>query len=417
LLRQRGVVINNIRITPDIIKDQFRSSGLSVKHFRSLFNPEDQQDVNTTEVANILAKYPQWDRSPRRLQLPAMSRESKNIPDRADHIKPACWRGNVKLKEISLQTSWNRGRRMTEEECKDLKHVLQRLDDSNGITILSPFGTLLFDVPLADDDIDESLEAPTVTTEVDNSDSRAHEKEIRVDVEDELSAELASNTENAIDKRVINSKVLIKGIEKSKARALKDFNKYRQYASSTDRLKRVQAIPRFVNTEKTHDFSPKHSLEYYTDDTNKVIVSDPISTLIRVENKFWLCLGEVNGLRVDGRSVDDISFEMLSEETVTVSYQMLGLRPATLADDPDGQHDWRTYTMGEQSFTVPGCLIQSVNPTTSKTHLSIPFYLLQSTVLVAITASLFQSLTVSNLKSVPKLAPTKEYPYRQCSGV
>ena len=30
----------------------------------------------TTEVANILAKYPQWDRSPRRLKLPAMSRES-----------------------------------------------------------------------------------------------------------------------------------------------------------------------------------------------------------------------------------------------------------------------------------------------------------------------------------------------------
>jgi len=74
------------------------------------------------------------------------------------------------------------------------------------------------------------------------------------------------------------------------------------------------------------------------------------------------------------------------------------------------------YTMGEQSFTVPGRLIQSVNPTTSKTHLSIPFYLLQSTVLVALTASLFQSLTVSDLKTVPKLAPTKEYPYRQGSG-
>jgi hypothetical protein len=107
---------------------------------------------------------------------------------------------------------------------------------------------------------------------------------------------------------------------------------------------------------------------------------------------------------------------MLAEETVTVSYQMLGLRPATLADDPDGKHDWRTYMMAERSFTVPGHLIQSVNPTTSKTHLSIPFYLLQSTVLVVLTASLFQGLTVSNLKTVPKLAPTTEYPYRKGSG-
>ena len=210
--------------------------------------------------------------------------------------------------------------------------------------------------------------------------------------------------------------MLVKGVVKPKARALREFNKYRQSASSTDRLKRVQAIPRFVNAEKPHNFGPNHSLEYHTYDTNKVIVSDPISTLIRVDNKFWLCLGEVNGLRVDGRAVDDISFEILSEETVVVSYQMLGLRPATLADDPEGQHDWRTYTISEQSFSVPGCLIQSVNPTTSKTHLSIPFYLVQSTVLVALTASLFQSLTVSNLKSVPKLAPTKEYPYRQSSG-
>jgi hypothetical protein len=557
------VVVNKVRITPDIIKDQFRSAGLSVEHIRSLFNPEDQQDVKmafdmlkdiwslsrtstnsrrgflearealwilgkllyhmvfpylcidlslseqiehlsaaahlamilyrlagkefiptnlyidlmimiknalfcvakakiddpdgefwlillgtdrleelfgilrtmvgndanldilqlvsrlsgTTEVANILAKYPQWDRSPRRLKLPSMSRESKEIPDSADHIKPAFWRGNVKVKDISLQTSWNRGRRIIEEECEDLRHILQRLDNLDDITILSPFGTFLFNVPLADDDIDESLEAPTVTSEIGDSDSRAHEANIRIEVEDALSADLvSSNTENTADKTVFNSKVLVKGIEKSKARALKEFNKYRQYASSTDRLKRVQAIPRFVNTEKTHKFGPNHSLEYHTYDTNKVIVSDPISTLIRIDNKFWLSLGEVNGLRVDGRAVDDISFEILSEETVTVSYQMLGLRPATLADDPDGQHDWRTYKMSEQSFTVPGCLIQSVNPTTSKTHLSIPFYLLQSTVLVALTASLFQSLTVSNLKAVPKLAPTKEYPYRQSSG-
>ena len=45
LLRQRGVVVNGVRITPDIIKDQFRSAGLSVEHIRSLFNPDDQQDV------------------------------------------------------------------------------------------------------------------------------------------------------------------------------------------------------------------------------------------------------------------------------------------------------------------------------------------------------------------------------------
>jgi len=248
----------------------------------------------TTEVANILAKYPHWDHSPRRLRLPAMSRESKEIPDSADHIKPASWRGNVKVKDISLQTSWNWGRWIIEEECQSLKHVLEELDNLDGVTILSPFGTLLFNVPLADDDVDESLEAPTVSSEIANSDSRAHETDMRIDVENGLAS---SNTETTPDKRVFNSKVIIKGIERSKARALKDFHKYRQHASLTDRLKHVQAIPRFVNTEKIHEFGPNHSPECHADDVDRVIVSDPISTLIHVDNKFWLCLGEVNGLR------------------------------------------------------------------------------------------------------------------------
>ena len=47
------------------------------------------------------------------------------------------------------------------------------------------------------------------------------------------------------------------------------------------------------------------------------------------------------------------------------------------------------WGMGEYSPTVLGHLIQSVNPTTSKIHLIIHFYLLQSTFVVALTASLF----------------------------
>ncbi len=114
--------------------------------------------AGTTEVSNILAKYPQWDHSPCRLKLPALSRDSKELPDSADHIKPGSWRGSVKLKDISLQTSWNHGRRMIEQECDSLKHVLLDLDKFNNVDILSPFGTLLVNASLADDDIDDSLE-------------------------------------------------------------------------------------------------------------------------------------------------------------------------------------------------------------------------------------------------------------------
>ena len=221
----------------------------------------------TTEVANILAKYPQWDCSPRRLKLPAMSHESKEIPDSADHIKPGSWQGNIKLKDVSLQTSWNRGGHIIEQEFKGLKHVLHELDNSEGIDILSPFGTLLFNIPLADDDVDESLqvEAPSSAgnSPDEGTDARTHEIDMHIDVEDEIGAELASTTETTVNQRIFNSKVLVKGVEKSKACALKDFSRYRQHASSTDRLKHVQAIPRFVDTEKMLDSSPNQSLDYH----------------------------------------------------------------------------------------------------------------------------------------------------------
>ena len=45
LLCQHGMVVNKVRITPDIIREQFRAAGLSAEHIQSLFNPEDQQDV------------------------------------------------------------------------------------------------------------------------------------------------------------------------------------------------------------------------------------------------------------------------------------------------------------------------------------------------------------------------------------
>jgi len=157
-------------------------------------------------------------------------------------------------------------------------------------------------------------------------------------------------------------------------------------------------------------------LESEVDDSQKVIVLDPIASLLRVENDFWLCIREVSGLQIDGQPFDYVSFKMLAEETIRVSYQMLGLQPATLGNDSEGRNDWRTYTMNEHSYTVPGRLVQSINPMTSKIPLTMPFYLLQSTVLVTLTASLFQSLTVSDLKSVPKFMPSKEYPYREASG-
>ena len=117
---------------------------------------------------------------------------------------------------------------MVEQECDSLTHVLLELDNLKDVDILSPFGILLIDTPLADDDIDKSLEvlveaSPNKTPNLDT-----HEIEMCVDIEDGLGAELAFLNEPVMgNQKAFDSQVLIKGTVKNKARALKDFSKYR----------------------------------------------------------------------------------------------------------------------------------------------------------------------------------------------
>jgi len=115
--------------------------------------------------------------------------------------------------------------------------------------MLTPSGTILFDVPLADDDIDKSLEFPSPPPDV--SDRSA----ANVAVTNTDSAETHAEVENALGKLsstdnaatlpqnwVIESEVLINRKMKSKAKAVADFGKYRKCAGSTDHLWQVQDI-------------------------------------------------------------------------------------------------------------------------------------------------------------------------------
>lgn len=48
LLRQKGIVVNGIRVMPDIMCDHLREAGVSANHIRAIFNPNDKQDVKLT---------------------------------------------------------------------------------------------------------------------------------------------------------------------------------------------------------------------------------------------------------------------------------------------------------------------------------------------------------------------------------
>jgi hypothetical protein len=234
---------------------------------------------------------------------------------------------------------------------------------------------------------------------------------LQVEVEDALGEIDGNEPVGQLQNQMFSNKVIFNGNLMGKARALAKYSKTRKFVSSTDRLKRVQEVGRYSQT------MDESSTVTGTDSDGEVLlITDPIATILHCENQFWLCIGEVNGLKIDGRTVGYISLNILSEDTVTVSYQILGLRRTTSDDDPKLKHDWRTCSMEEKTFVVPGWLLQPIDPVLSETHQTIHFYMLESTVLVALTASIFQNLTNSDLKKVPKFATTNEYPYRSLSG-
>lgn len=371
--------------------------------------------TGTTEVSNILAKYPQWDRAPRRLKLPALTRESKELPDTSDHIKPGSWRGNVQVKLVSLQTSWRRGRLLAQKDCPFVLSILEALE-KGGADILSPKGNLLVNSPLSMDDVDESLDSFLFKEASGNSDPSQISHQSREAVENALVAAALEDADIIQNFRPpFDRKVMINGKEVAKSRALAQYSKYRKQVGSTDRLKRVQGIDRYVQNSSATSNIPSID-NPLPPDCPVLMISDPIATLLHCDNRAWLCIGEVNGLRVDGQYAEFVPHEILPEKTVTVSYQLLGLRPATLDDDPSSLSDWRSCRIEEHSFTVPGQLIQPINPAIS-THIPhSTFYLLDSQFLVALSASLLEYLGASDIKNIPKLAVSHTFPYREGSG-
>jgi hypothetical protein len=59
---------------------------------------------------------------------------------------------------------------------------------------------------------------------------------------------------------------------------------------------RVQSVLRYIDHRELFTTeSPNNTFAPHVDDSQKIIMSDPIATLIHVENYFWLCIEEVNG--------------------------------------------------------------------------------------------------------------------------
>ncbi|KAJ6541961.1 hypothetical protein B0H10DRAFT_2244898 [Mycena sp. CBHHK59/15] len=301
--------------------------------------------TGTTEVANIFAQYPHWDHPPRRLHLPALARDSTALPNSVDHIKPGLWRGDTSVASVSPQTCWIRGRRLIEQELPALAKYFRALDTAYNVNILSPLGELIvhkdLDVDDNEDDDEQAAAAPKSSVSPDLEDA-AVDKDILDDSQAPTFSKFIT----------VGNKPL------RKTRALSLMQKYGYQAGSTDRLKRVADVQQY--SAKSDE--PSTLIE---SDSPYLLVSEPIATLVRCEEKLFVCIGEVTDMRLDSKSNDQLSLDVLQERNIAVHFHILQLIPATTEDDPDSKHDWRSTGVLRDVLISPGRLVLPVDPNLS----------------------------------------------------
>ncbi|KAJ7822071.1 hypothetical protein B0H14DRAFT_3732640 [Mycena olivaceomarginata] len=335
------------------------------------------------------------------LILPALSRDSTQLSDKADHIKPPSWCGDVAVETVTLLTSWNRGRHLVEDEFSSLTDAFRSLDAASNINILAPLGTLLVHVELDPDDNENDDEPVALvggsSLSTDLEDAVVDEEVVREDTEPTAISHFIS-----VDNKPFN-----------KTRALSLMQKYRYKAVSTDRLKCVAALGWYSSQPKDQDNISEHDSAF---GSPCILVSKPIVTLVRCEEKLFVCIGEVTDIHVNGKSVDQLGLEALHEEPVVVHFQIIRTVPASTDDDPELKNDWHARGLLRDSLSAPGHLVMPIDPVLSTRTIGDPFYLFKSSVLRAFGAQLLDRVTLHLNKSIPKFEPTDSFPYREALG-
>lgn len=194
-----------------------------------------------------------------------------------------------------MQTSWQREHQLVETECPFTAPILQSLEKNPNVNIFSPRGIFLINKPLKHDDVDESLIFPE-NAEPTSSSTGDSTADARLEVENALGQAIGEeDPAEKPDEPPVACTIIVKGKEIDKSRLLAKYSKYRKNVSSTDHLRQVQDVERYVQNStpfETSDFNDSEP----TQDELVITISDPVTTLVCSDSQFWLCIGTVNSL-------------------------------------------------------------------------------------------------------------------------
>ena len=371
-----------------------------------------------TEVAVILALHPEWDRSPRRLTLKAMTKEMKEFTYKVDHINPASWRGDVHVKNVNLHACWLLGRQKAIELIPRAESVFNNAEANDDIDFLSPFGTILVNKR---DDEDGSYDCSELLTEYPSE----SEDPIIIPTEPlqppttvshsgtTLEGDLEDAIANECPRGPISSEVTINGKVMNKPAALRQKLQHLFNRSSTDRLRRVKEVPCFNSSdiEAPSEESIVHDSEL---GAPCLRVGHPAAALVSCEGRVFLALVNVLELKFGGDiNLPELELQYLPDKTARIDFQILRVVPASEDIDHRDEYDW-CWLQGMEAVChdVPGRLVCTVNPGILIQKPGEMAYLFSSSSLLVLAAHLRRDLRPCDISHIPIVKRTPNFPYR-----
>ena len=376
---------------------------------------------HAVECLNIFEKYPHWDHGPKRLKLPAIEDGNGDVLAKVDHINPDSWKGDVRLANVLLVTSWNSGRHMVESQYSTtgIHDKLAELD-RNGYDMTFPFGTEDVDDEESEEDVEEHDQETTQAVDFMESDvSAVLEQPIfgvgegpLLDLEDHAAIE-----SNHGEKGSFDTFVEIDGKNISKPRALRELFKamFSVMGGSTDCLGRIAGLTRCAVTTPA---VIKTGIEPGSGSGGPRLVlsiGDPVATALKCEGNVFLAIVQINDILIDNESVLEIAPAFLMEPVVTVQFQTLQLVEIVdhVNDVDRTDADWKwNRKMERPILKTRGSCIQVIDPDVSSRVPLEPVYLFRSDELRALAALVIDSITDEERLRLPSVKRSDFFPYR-----
>lgn len=352
---------------------------------------------HTTECANILARHPEWDRSPRRLRLPTLE-GLKRASHEVDHVNVASWKGDVSLKDIVLLTCWNAGAELAAQNDAAMKRRIEGWASDDSINILAPLGVLMAKLDGTAEDDDTLDDDPALRVEADTALSQL--PDVLMGLEDAVGA--ADSTDSSVKHSPF---ITIKDKKIHKATALNVLFKHLAHEGSTDRTRRVAGLAKYAVSSSFVMESGNGD-----DSADRLEVQDPGVILVRCDGRITLAVVMISGIKRGSIAVPSIPYSILSEDDVSVTGQILHMTPDEIRN---GDEVWlwnREYE--SQVLSLPGRQVHPVDPTLVTREALEPTYEFMKSELQGFSASLFTKMDVDILGDLSTVKATDSFPYR-----